>query len=295
MRIAVTGATGMVGTPLVAALRADGHTVLTIGRAKDAGGPDVEWSPAEGQLNADELAGVDAVFHLAGEPIAQRWTNETKRRIRDSRVLGTSLLARTLAGLPERPQVLVSISAVGFYGDRGSQELSENAGPGTGFLADVAVEWEAAADPARAAGIRVVHPRLGIVLNRNGGALERMVPIFSLGAGGRLASGTQYMSWVSLTDVVGGLRHLLTQPAVSGPVNMTAPNPVTNAEFTDALASALNRPAFAMVPAFAIKLAFGQMGMEALVAGQRVMPERLLASGFQFSHPRIEDALQAEL
>lgn len=294
MRIAVTGASGMVGTRLVAALRAEGHEVLTVGRAKKENGPDIEWSPAEHGLNAQALAGVEAVFHLAGEPIAQRWSAEVKRRIRTSRVEGTSLLAGALAGLPQRPQLLVSMSAIGFYGDRGAQELSEECSAGAGFLADVAMEWESAADPARAAGIRVVHSRLGVVLDKDGGALERMVPIFSLGAGGKIASGEQYMSWISLTDVIGGLRFLLDAD-LEGAVNLTAPHPVTNAAFTAALARVLSRPAIATVPEFAVKLAFGEMGMEVLVAGQRVMPAKLLAAGFQFTHTDIEGALRAAL
>ncbi len=298
MQVAITGATGFIGTPLVERLRAGGHTVLTIGRAKSSGEqrsgeqPDIEWD-AKSHLDAARLEGVDAVVHLAGENLAQRWTDDAKRAIRASRVDGTTLLARTLAGLTRKPSVLVSMSAIGIYGDRGNEPIDERSAPGRGFLAEVAQAWESSADPARAAGIRVVHPRLGVVLHPDGGALGKMLPIFSLGIGGTIASGKQWMSWISRTDVLRALEFLLTAP-LDGPVNLTAPSPVTNAQFTDVLGKVLHRPTVAPVPAFAIKLLYGEMGEATVLEGQRVLPAKLEQGGFAFSHPALEGALRAE-
>lgn len=293
MQVAITGATGFIGTPLVERLRAGGHTVLTIGRAKGSGErPDIEWD-AKAHLDPTRLEGIDAVVHLAGENLAQRWTDDAKRAIRASRVDGTTLLARTLAGLTRKPSVLVSMSAIGIYGDRGDETIDERSAPGRGFLADVAQAWEASADAARAAGIRVVHPRLGVVLHPDGGALGKMLPIFSLGIGGTIASGKQWMSWISRTDVLRALEFLLTAP-VEGPVNLTAPAPVTNAQFTDVLGKVLHRPTVAPVPAFAIKLLYGEMGEATVLEGQRVIPAELERAGFAFTHPALEGALRAE-
>lgn len=294
MKIAITGATGFIGEALVRRLQGSGHGVLRIGRARNHGrGPDVVWD-AVSTVDAAALEGVDAVVHLAGETIAQRWTGAAKRAIRDSRVQGTTLLARTLAGLSRKPSVLVSMSAIGIYGDRGDEVLDESSSTGTGFLADIGRAWESSADPARAAGIRVLHPRVGIVLSPDGGALAKMLPIFSLGAGGKIGRGRQWMSWISLTDTLRALEFALATPALEGPVNVSAPNPVTNAEFTDVLGRALRRPTFAPVPEFAIELLYGEMGRATVIEGQRVVPRKLLDAGFRFEHTDLESALRAE-
>lgn len=294
MRVAITGASGFVGTSLVGELARAGHAVLTVGRARRSGPqPDIKWDAAT-TLDAAALEGVDAVVHLAGESIAQRWTDEARRAIRDSRVQGTSLLARTLASLDRKPPVLVSMSAIGIYGDRGDEILDESAALGDGFLADVGRAWEAAADPARAAGIRVVHPRLGIVLSPDGGALEKLLPIFSLGVGGKIGSGRQWMSWISRTDVVRALAFMLSEASLEGAVNLVAPAPVTNADFTEVLGRVLRRPTFAPVPAFAIKLLYGAMGEATVIEGQRVLPTGLQQAGYTFAHPDLDAALRAE-
>ena len=296
MRIAVTGATGFIGRPLIAQLTASGHTIVTVGRRH--GGtpsPDVVWNIATGEIDRQNLQGVDSVIHLAGESISERWTAEQKRKIRESRVRGTDLISRTLAALSPRPAVLVCISAIGIYGNRGDEVIDEASALGDGFLADTGRAWEGAADPARDAGIRVLHPRTGIVLNREGGALERMLPFFSLGLGGRVATGRQWMSWVARTDVVRALQYVVEQYGGSGPVNVTAPNPVRNAEFTTELASALHRPALAIAPTLAIRLLYGEMGVETVVAGQRVLPRALTAAGFVFTFPELSAALRHEL
>jgi uncharacterized protein (TIGR01777 family) len=294
--VAVTGSTGLVGTALVRALAADGHRVVRLVRTRPAAaGGDVYWNPAKGEIDAAGLEGVDAVVHLAGESIAQLWTAERKRRIRESRVRGTRLLAEALAGLRGPPRVLVSGSATGFYGSRGDERLEEGAGPGTGFLADVAREWEAAAQPARARGIRVVHPRLGIVLSREGGALPKMLPPFRLGLGGKVGSGKQWLPWISEADVVGVLRFLMDTETLGGPVNTVAPGEVTNAEFTRTLGRVLGRPTFFPVPAAALRLATGEMGEQTLLASQRAVPAVLLRAGYRFRHPELEGALRAVL
>jgi hypothetical protein len=294
MRVAVTGASGFLGGPLCVALRAAGHTVTTIGRGQGASTEHVTWDPERGSVDLRRLEGVDAVVHLAGEPIGQRWTPRIKQAIAESRVHGTRLVARMCAELSHRPSVLLSMSAVGYYGDRGDELLDDQAARGRGFLAEVAEQWEAAADQARAAGIRVVHPRLGIVLHRAGGALERMLPVFSLGLGGAVGSGRQWWSWISRSDAVRGLQFLLEAPLV-GACNLVAPAPATNAEFTHALARALRRPALMTVPAFAVRLAFGEMGQATILDGQRCLPNALLHAGFQFEHPDLTRALRAAL
>ena len=294
MKVAITGASGFIGRPLAQRLQQAGHTVLRIGRAGGGARPDIAWD-ARRTLDAAALEGVDAVIHLAGESLAQRWTPATRAAIRDSRVEGTQLLARTLAALSRRPAVMVSMSATGLYGNRGDEPLDETAAPGTGFLAEVAQAWEGAADPARAAGIRVVHPRLGIALSPEGGALAKLLPVFSWGAGGAIAGGRQWMSWISRTDTLRALEFVLATEALAGPVNLVAPVPVTNAEFTAVLASVLRRPAIAPVPAFAIRLLYGEMGQATVIDGQRVLPARLQGAGFTFHHPTLEQALRAEL
>lgn len=294
--VAVTGSTGMIGSALVAALRGGGVRVRRVVRSpEDLGPDDVLWDVQEQTIDAEALAGVDAVVHLAGEDIVQRWTAETRARIRNSRVAGTRLLADTLASAATPPDVLVSASAVGIYGNRGDEILDEGSPCGSDFLAEVAQAWENAAEPAKQAGIRVVHPRLGVVLSPRGGALKKMLPAFKLGVGGKLGSGRQWMSWVSLEDTVRALLFALADAELAGPVNVTSPNPVTNAEFTDALGDVLHRPTFATVPKTALHLAMGEMVESTVLASQRVLPERLLEAGFEFEHPTIEAALRSEL
>jgi uncharacterized protein (TIGR01777 family) len=293
-RVAVTGASGLVGRAICARLTREGYSVVRIGRAHRDAAPDVVWNPAAGEIDAAALDGVSAVVHLAGETIGQRWTSSVRRRILESRVDGTSLIARTIAALRAPPAVLISASAVGFYGDRGDETVDERDPRGSGFLADVVQAWEAAAEPARAAGIVVTHSRFGVEIAPDGGMLERQLPIVRLGAGGRIGSGRQWLSWISRTDIARAVAFLV-KASLGGPVNVTAPSPVTNEEFTRLLASALHRPAVAAVPAFAIRLAFGQMGEETVLAGQRVVPTRLLDAGFAFEHPMLDQAFRTEL
>jgi len=290
--VVVSGASGFLGSALVAALEADGARVLRLVRRPSTASNEIAWDPDGGQIDAARLEGADAVVHLAGETIAgARWTAERKQRIRDSRVRGTGLLARTLAGLRTRPQVLVSGSAMGIYGDRGDDELTENDSPGRGFLAEVVVAWEAAADPARAAGIRVVHPRLGMVLHPDGGALEKMLPPFRLGLGGQLGNGRQWMSWISRDDAVGVIRAAIDTGSLAGPVNAGSPQPVRNAEFTSLLGAALHRPTLMAVPAFVLPLMFGELAKEGLLASQRMIPARLQAIGYRFNDPDLAPTL----
>lgn len=290
--VAITGATGFLGSALASALSADGVRVIRIGRGKDA---DVRWDPNAGTIDAARLNGVAAVVHLAGENVGHRWTSARKRAIRESRVKGTSLIARTLAALPVKPTVLVSASAIGIYGaHRGDEILTESSPLGTDFMASVGTEWERAADPAHAAGIRVAHNRTGIVLHPSAGVLQRLVPIFSLGVGGKIGSGRQWMGWIALTDWVRAVRFLL-EANVEGPFNLSAPNPVTNAEFTETLGRVLKRPTLMTVPEIAVKLAFGEMGEDTVLASQRMIPERLLAAGFRFDFADLEPALRHEL
>ena len=290
--IAITGASGFLGSALGKALEADGVRVMRIGRGRDA---DVPWDPNAGQLEGARLRGVDAVVHLAGENVGKRWTDKTKREIRDSRVQGTSLIARTIAALDDKPRVLVSASAAGIYGaHRGDEVLTESSSFASDFMGRVAQEWEAAAQPARDAGIRVVHNRTGVVMHPAAGVLQRLVPIFSLGIGGRIGSGRQWMPWIALTDWVRAIRFLLDSN-VEGPFNVAAPNPATNAEFTDTLGRVLKRPTLTVCPEFAVKLMFGEMGGDTILASQRMVPGRMLAAGFHFDYPDLEAALRYEL
>jgi uncharacterized protein (TIGR01777 family) len=303
MRVAVGGSTGVIGSALVARLQQDGHEVVRLVRpqtrtARTGGsGSDpgtVRWNPRDGTVGAAALAGVDAVVNLAGVGIGQRpWTARVRREITDSRVRSTRLLAQTLAGLAGGggPRVLVVASAVGYYGDRGDEQLTEGSLPGKGFLAGVCRAWEAAADPARAAGVRVVHVRTGLVQAR-GGMLARELPLFRLGLGGRLGSGRQWWSWVALDDVVGVYRHAITTEELRGPVNATAPNPVTNAEHAATLARVLGRPAVLAVPRFAPRLVLGDMAEELLFYSARVAPAAALATGYGFRFPSLEPALR---
>jgi uncharacterized protein (TIGR01777 family) len=297
MKIAVSGASGLVGTALCAALAKDGDDVRRLVRHAAPGLPDaIAWDPARGTIDAAALEGLDAVVHLAGENIAGgRWTEEKKALIRSSRVNGTRLVAGTLATMQRAPRVLVCASAIGFYGPHGDEPLDESAAPGHDFLATTCVEWEDAAAPARAAGVRVVHVRFGVVLSRHGGALAKMLTPFKLGLGGRLGSGRQWMSWVSIDDVVGAVRQTLHWARHEGPVNVVSPNAVTNAEFTKALGAALGRPTIFPMPAFAARLVFGEMADALLLSGQRVVPAKLAAAGYEFRHPKLEGALRALL
>lgn len=295
MRVAITGSQGLIGSAVAAALRARGHRVIRLVRDGTGGPDDVAWQPASGRIDAARLEGVEAAVHLAGESLAARWTPEQKTAIRESRLRGTGLLAGALAGLAARPRVLVSASAVGYYGNRGDEVLTEASEPGTGFLADLCRDWEAAADPARRAGIRVTHPRFGVVLSGHGGILAKIVPIFRLGAGGPLGHGHQYLPWVALDDAVGAILLALEPDGVAGPINVVAPHAVTNRDFTSALGRALGRPAMLPVPAVALRAMFGEMADEALLASQRVEPARLKAAGYEFRFGELEPALRHAL
>ena len=295
MKVAVTGATGLIGSALVPFLRSGGHEALALRRASGGagGGGEAEWDPRTGALSAGVLDGLDAVVHLAGENVAGgRWTAARKARIRGSRVDGTRRLAAALAALPRPPRTLVAASAIGFYGDRGDEALDEASAPGAGFLPEVCQAWEASADAAREAGLRVVHLRIGIVLTPAGGALGQMLLPFRMGVGGVIGSGRQYMSWVALDDVLGAVLHALRTEDLAGAVNAVAPNPVTNAAFTKTLGRVLRRPTLLPLPAFGARLAFGEMADALLLASARVDPARLRDGGFRFAHPGLEDALR---
>lgn len=298
MRVAITGGTGFIGTALRARLRSTGHEPTIVSRS-DRGPGSIRWDPTAGRLDPEALADHDAVVHLAGESIlGLRWTEEKKRRIRDSRTLGTDLVARTmaeLAGNGRGPGVLVSVSGINYYGDRGEEVLTEDSASGEGFLAQVCRDWEAATRPAADAGVRVAIVRVGIVQSREGGALRAQLPLFQLGLGGRIGSGEQYTSWISLEDLVGVLVHALETSEVSGPLNATGPEPVPQEEYAATLGRVLGRPTVVPVPAFAPRLALGQMADELLLASLRVVPERTVASGYTFRHPTLETALRSVL
>jgi len=292
--IAVTGATGFIGSALTARLAADGHTVRRITRTPRAPG-DVAWDPERGRLDPAALDGVDGVVHLAGASISGRWTESYKAEILRSRTLGTTLIAESVARLPRKP-VLVSATAIGYYGERGDEILDESSAPGEGFLADVCRAWEAATAPAADAGARVVRTRFGLVLDKHGGFLERLLIPFRLGLGGKLGDGRAWMSCVALDDVVGAIVFALAAEGVSGPVNVVCPTPVTNAEFTDLLAHALHRPAVLAVPRTALRLLLGaRQADELALASQRVLPRALLAADYRFAHPTAGDAIDAAL
>jgi uncharacterized protein (TIGR01777 family) len=296
MRVAISGASGLVGSALTPVLTSAGHEVRPMVRPDGRPAPgSIAWDPEAGSLDLAALEGVGAVVHLAGESIASRWTAERKRRIRESRVKGTRLVAESVARLATKPSVLVCASAVGVYGARGSEPLDETAASGTGFLAEVCRAWEEAADPARAAGIRVVHTRFGVILSERGGALAKMLTPFKFGVAGKVGSGEQYMSWIALDDVVGAIQHALGTTELAGPVNTVAPTAVTNLEFTKTLGSVLSRPTVLGMPAFAARLVFGEMAQELLLSGQRAVPARLLAAGFRFRHPELKATLRAIL
>jgi uncharacterized protein len=292
MKVLISGATGLIGSALIPELESGGHQITRLTRSPGSGS-DVGWNPDAGEIDASRLEGHDAVVHLAGENIGEgRWTPEKKRRILESRAKGTRLLAETIASLPEPPRVMVSASAVGYYGDRGNELLREDSGPGSDFLAEVCKAWEAAADPAREAGVRVVHPRNGIVLSTQGGALARTLPIFKLGGGGRIGSGRQWWSWVAMADVVGAILHSLTDDSVEGPVNVGSPNPLTNAEYTRVLGKVLNRPTIFPLPAPAARLMLGEVADALLLASQRMEPAKLKETGYDFRYPELDGALR---
>jgi len=293
MKVLITGASGLVGSALAAYLTSGGHSIGRLVRRAARGSDEIAWDPAGGTIDARGLEGFDAVVHLAGENIAGgRWSAARKERIRASRVDGTRLLAGALARVARKPKVLVSMSATGFYGDRGGEPLDEGASRGEGFLAEVCAAWERAADPAREAGIRVVHPRLGVVLSPRGGALARMLLPFKMGVGGKVGSGTQFLSWITLDDAVAALHHALATDSLAGPVNFVTPSPATNIDFTKALGAVLHRPTVLPLPAFAARLVFGQLADELLLAGQYAVPKALAASGYRWLHPELEPALR---
>lgn len=295
MKIVISGASGLIGTQLVKHLAGNGHEVVRLVRRSPKAG-EVQWNPKAGTLDAAALEGADAVIHLSGAGIGdKRWTNAYRKEILDSRTQTTAVLANTIASLSQKPKVFLSGSAIGIYGARNDEQLTEVSTHGTGFLADVCEQWEAAAKPAVDAGVRTVFLRTGIVLTPKGGALKKLLPLFKLGVGGKFGNGKQWQSWISIDDEIGAIEHLLTAN-VSGAVNLTAPNPVTNAEFTKVLASVLKRPAIVPVPAFAPKIVLGGELADALLfTGQRVIPAALNASGYVFKHSTLESALRSLL
>ncbi|MFJ4520191.1 TIGR01777 family oxidoreductase [Streptomyces sp. NPDC088810] len=294
-RIAVAGASGLIGSALVRSLTADGHEVVRLVRRAPRGADEVRWDPGRRYVDTAGLAGCDAVVNLAAAGVGdRRWTPEYKRLLRDSRVLGTAALAEAVAALPRPPRVFVNGSAIGFYGDTGDRVVDEDASPGDGFLAALCVEWEAAAAPAQEAGVRTVCARTGLVVARGGGAWGRLFPLFRAGLGGRLGDGRQYWSYIALHDEVAAIRHLIDHDDLSGPVNLTAPQPLTNSEITAAMARALHRPAVFAVPAPVLRAVLGEMAGDVL-GSQRVVPKRLLESGFRFAFPGIDEAIRAAL
>jgi uncharacterized protein (TIGR01777 family) len=291
MKLLVTGSTGLVGMALLDHLARAGHEVAPVVRQKSKGGS-IYWNPASGEIDIASLEGFDAAVHLAGENIASgRWTQEKKDRIRDSRVKGTRLLAESLAKVQRPPRVLVSASAVGYYGDRGTEVLKEDSPPGQGFLPEVCRQWEAATDPATRKGIRVVHTRFGIILSAKGGALAKMLLPFKLGIAGKIGSGRQYMSWISLDDVCGVIVHAIEASSLHGPVNTVSPNPVTNLEFTKALGRTLSRPTIFPLPSAAARIVLGEMANDLLLASARVEPVKLQATRYAFRHRDLEPTL----
>lgn len=295
MKILVSGSHGLVGKALTTSLTNAGHEIVSLVR-QSANDSEIEWHPNQGKINGQQLEGLDVVVHLAGESIASgRWTEEKKKKIRESRVKGTELLSSALARLSQPPSTFISASAIGFYGSRGDELLTEESAPGNGFLPEVCIAWERATGQAEAKGIKTIHTRFGIILDENGGALERMLTPFRMGVGGKVGNGKQWMSWIALDDVISALRFLIDEPGSEGPLNLTAPDPVTNADFTEALGNVLSRPTLFSVPAFAARLAFGEMADELLLSSAKVEPRRLKENGYQFKHPELSSALKAIL
>ena len=295
MKVLIAGASGLVGSALIRALEAEGAEVTRLVRSF-AGAGEVEWHPNQDQIDTAKLKGFDAVINLAGENIAAgRWTDDQKRKIRDSRVNGTHLLSEGIAKLSKRPEVFVCASATGIYGDRGDEILDEHSESGGGFLAGVCREWEMATGPAVQAGVRTVNLRFGPILAREGGMLAKLLTPFKMGMGGKVGSGKQYISWVAIDDAVGAIKMALHDESIRGPVNVVSPNPVTNEVFTKTLGHVLSRPTALAMPAFAAKLAFGEMADEMLLVSQRVMPKKLADAGYEFQQPELEGALRRHL
>lgn len=293
MRILISGSHGLVGKALIKSLESDGHEIFRLVRNAPRDDSEIEWSPDRYSIALARLEGFDAAVHLAGESIAEgRWTDEKKKRILESRKRGTQLLSDALANLTTPPKTLISASAIGYYGNRGDELLTEQSAPGDDFLADVCLEWEKATSHAKAKGVRTVNARFGIILDQEGGALAKMLPPFRMGVGGRVGSGKQWMSWIALDDVIGGIRFALASDSLNGPVNFVAPNPVTNAEFTKALGHALSRPTIFPIPAFGLRLVFGEMADALLLSSQRVEPEQLKAGGYEFKYSQLDLALR---
>ncbi|MER6997829.1 TIGR01777 family oxidoreductase [Streptomyces sp. NPDC000410] len=293
MRIAITGSTGLIGTALVRALRTDGNDVVRLVRRPPRAEDEVEWDPARQYVDTAGLIGCEAVVHLAGAGVGEhRWTEAYKKEIRDSRVLGTATIASAVASLDTPPRVLVCGTAIGYYGDTGDRAVDESAPAGSGFLPSVCVDWEAAAAPAEAAGIRVAFARTGLVVAHEGGAWGRLFPIFKAGLGGRLGNGRQFWSFIALHDEVEAIRHIIETPALSGPVNLTAPVPLTNREVTEAMGRVLHRPTLFTVPPFALRIALGEFAADVL-GSQRVLPKKLVDSGFGFTYPSIDASIRA--
>ena len=292
MKIAIAGASGLVGSALIPSLTNDGAAVTRLVRGVAKSG-EIEWHPNQDQLNEQTLAGFDVVINLAGENIAGgRWTDEQKRKIRDSRVGGTHLLSEAIAKMAVKPSAFICASATGIYGDRDDETLDEQSESGGGFLAGVCREWEKACEPAIKAAVRVVNLRLGPILAREGGMLSKLLTPFKMGMGGKVGSGKQYISWVALDDVVNAIKLAISNQAMRGPLNIVSPNPVTNEEFTRTLGHVLNRPTALAMPAFAARLAFGEMADEMLLASQKVLPKKLMSMGFEFKYPQLEAAFR---
>ncbi len=291
MKVMVTGASGLIGSALVPILEKQGNEVARLTRSEARRAGEFRWDPEQDYVDPRALAGVDAVVHLAGETVAGRWTEKKKRRIMESRVRGTRLVSEAIAGLDRRPRVMVCASGVGIYGDRGAEPVTEDSTMGEGFLAEVVRAWEGAAEPARAAGIRVVHTRFGIVQSAGGGALKTQLPLFKLGLGGRVGTGRQYVSWVTIDDVVAAIAFAMSRDDISGAVNVAAPGAVTQREYASTLARVLRRPALLPAPAFAVRAILGEFANEVL-QGQRVIPKRLLDGGYAFRHSELEPALR---
>lgn len=295
-RIAIAGASGFIGSALARHLESMGHAVIRIGRRENPKHGNIKWDPDKGVLDPAGLAGVRIVINLCGENTgAGRWTPEYKKKLIDSRVITTDLLARTIAEIDPHPRVLVNMSAIGYYGDRGDEEIDEDSPPGHGFLAELVRRWEGAADPAREAGIRVVHPRSAPVLHPAGGMLQKIVPYVKLGGGAIIGSGQQWVSWISRSDVIRALSWASLHESLGGPLLVSSPAPVRNAEFMRTLARKLHRPTLVKVPEFAVRAVFGEMGEETVLSGQKVIPRQLIESGFQFDHPVLDEALTYEM
>ena len=290
-RILVSGVSGPIGTALLPSLRTNGCSVVRLVRGPAREAEEISWDPAI-PIAPSAVSGFDAVIHLAGEGIVGRWTDEKKQKIRDSRVVGTFNLSSALSQAEEKPGVFICGSAIGYYGNRGDEPLLEDSPPGSGFLAEVCQDWEEATTPAVQADIRTAHIRTGVVLSPKGGALGAMITPFKLGLGGRVGSGRQWMSWIDVQDMVGGIHHILKNDLIQGPVNLVAPKPVRNSEFVKTLASVLSRPALFPMPAFAVRLAFGQMGEDVLLAGQKVEPGKLISSGYPFRYSELRKSLE---